>query len=142
MSARGFSFGSIFGSGGASTARSPTIGILFGTHNWTSCKLILDELAKHGLASPDGKTSEGEVIVRIGDAVTERITLAQLYGEWIHAHSFRGRILNGGRSIGMHDDLTNYLVNRTRSSAPFVIKYVPYGSLTEVGSNCIIMNRI
>lgn len=32
----------------------------------------------------------------------------------------------------MHDNLTNYLVDRTRSSTPFVIKYVPYGSLAEV----------
>lgn len=35
-------------------------------------------------------------------------------------------------AIGMHDNLTNYLVDRTRSSTPFVIKYVPYGSLSEV----------
>ena len=35
-------------------------------------------------------------------------------------------------TLGMHDNLTNYLVDRTVSSSPFVIKYVPYGSLTEV----------
>ena len=35
---------------------------------------------------------------------------------------------------GMHDNLTHYLVDRTRSSAPYVIKYVPYGSLSEVCS--------
>lgn len=32
----------------------------------------------------------------------------------------------------MHDNLTHYLADRTRSSTPFVIKYVPYGSLSEV----------
>ena len=28
--------------------------------------------------------------------------------------------------------LTNYLVNRVHSSSPFVIKYIPYGGLSEV----------
>jgi hypothetical protein len=37
----------------------------------------------------------------------------------------------------MHDNLTNYLVDRTRSSTPFVIKYVPYGSLEEVGRHSL-----
>ena len=32
----------------------------------------------------------------------------------------------------MSDALTNYLVDRTRSSSPFVIKYIPYGALSEV----------
>lgn len=36
----------------------------------------------------------------------------------------------------MHDDLTDYLVGRTRSSTPFVIKYVPYGALAEV---CLLL---
>ncbi|KAF7796593.1 hypothetical protein EIP86_007774 [Pleurotus ostreatoroseus] len=90
----------------------PTVGVLFGTHNWESCRLILDELVKRGLAAPEGVTPDGEAVIRIRTAVTERLTLAQLYG--------------------MHDNLTHYLVDRTRSSAPFVIKYVPYGSLSEV----------
>lgn len=34
----------------------------------------------------------------------------------------------------MHDNLTNYLVDRTRTSTPFVIKYVPYGSLAEASA--------
>lgn len=34
---------------------------------------------------------------------------------------------------GMSDALTNSLVDRTRSTSPFVIKYIPYGNLTEVG---------
>ena len=28
--------------------------------------------------------------------------------------------------------LTNYLVDRVRAPAPFVIKYIPYGALSEV----------
>lgn len=34
--------------------------------------------------------------------------------------------------LGMSDGLTNHLVDRTRTSAPFVLKYIPYGSLLEV----------
>ncbi|KAI0308759.1 FAD-linked oxidoreductase-like protein [Amylostereum chailletii] len=89
----------------------PTLGVLFGSHNWTSLRLILDELDKRGLAEKVGEVG-GESVLRLGDAVTDRITLAQLFG--------------------MSDALTNYLVDRTRSSSPFVIKYVPYGALEEV----------
>lgn len=32
----------------------------------------------------------------------------------------------------MADALTDYIVNRTRSSSPVVLKYVPYGALVEV----------
>ena len=32
----------------------------------------------------------------------------------------------------MTDALTNYIVDRTRSSSPFILKYVPYGALVEV----------
>lgn len=32
----------------------------------------------------------------------------------------------------MTDALTNYIVDRTSSSSPFVLKYVPYGALAEV----------
>lgn len=62
-------------------SRVPTVGALFGTHNWTSCRLILDELVKRDLATTEGVTAEGESVVKIGSAVTERLTLAQLYGE-------------------------------------------------------------
>ncbi|EKM60545.1 uncharacterized protein PHACADRAFT_246555 [Phanerochaete carnosa HHB-10118-sp] len=92
--------------------RALTIGVLFGTHNWTSCRLVLDRLVEKGLANAEGATSEREPIVHIGSEVAERVALAQLYG--------------------MHDDLTDYLVGRIRSSMPFVIKYVPYGALAEV----------
>lgn len=62
-------------------ASVPTVGVLFGTHNWESCRLILDELTERGLATPEGVTPEGEAIVKIRTAVTERLTLAQLYGK-------------------------------------------------------------
>ncbi|KDQ53023.1 hypothetical protein JAAARDRAFT_39738 [Jaapia argillacea MUCL 33604] len=84
----------------------PRIGVLFGTHNWESCKLILGQMVQGGLA-----TSEGDV-VRVGEEVCERVTIAQLYG--------------------MSDALTDYLVGRTRSDVPLVMKYVPYGALSEV----------
>ncbi|KAI5120872.1 hypothetical protein M0805_008244 [Coniferiporia weirii] len=90
--------------------RVPGVGILFGTHNWGSCEIILDELVGAGLAARE-REGKGEV-VRIGDEVAERVTFGQLYG--------------------MSDALTDSLVNRTRSTDPFVIKYVPYGALSEV----------
>lgn len=59
--------------------RPPTVGVLFGTHNWTSCKLILDELVASGLAKTADEGGE-EPVVRLGEDVTERITMGQLYG--------------------------------------------------------------
>lgn len=53
---------------------------MFGTHNWNSCKLVLDRLLERGLARQEGMTENGEAVLRIGDAVTERLALAQLYG--------------------------------------------------------------
>ncbi|KAI0791689.1 FAD-linked oxidoreductase-like protein [Abortiporus biennis] len=91
---------------------SPTIGVLFGSHNWTSIKLILQTLQDKGLATVEGKDENGESILKIGDEVTERLTMGQLYG--------------------MSDDLADYIVDRTRSSSPMVLKYVPYGALAEV----------
>ncbi|KAI0063089.1 FAD-linked oxidoreductase [Artomyces pyxidatus] len=90
--------------------QTPGVGVLFGSHNWASCQYILDELVKTRLAVRE--TEDGDDVVRIRDDVAERVTLAQLYG--------------------MSDALTNHLVDKTRSSAPFVIKYVPYGALEEV----------
>lgn len=66
---------------GSDAASVPTVGVLFGTHNWESCRLILNELVKRGLATPEDVTPEGEAIVKIRTAVTERLTLAQLYGK-------------------------------------------------------------
>jgi proline dehydrogenase len=52
----------------------PTIGILFGTHNWNSCRHILDRLVDAGVAVREGG------IVSMKEEVTDRITLGQLYG--------------------------------------------------------------
>lgn len=90
--------------------KAQTMGILFGTHNWTSCELILKELAETGLAKR--VEGEGEEVMSLGDEVTERLTIGQLFG--------------------MSDALTDYLVGRIRSSTPMIIKYVPYGALSEV----------
>jgi proline dehydrogenase len=56
----------------------PVISVVFGTHNWRSCNLILDELTAGGLASKTGSTEQP--ILELGDAVTDRIAVAQLYG--------------------------------------------------------------
>lgn len=69
-----------FGSSKAEVAKAPTVGVLFGTHNWGSCRLILDRLVQKGLAQAVGTTADGEAIVKVGSDVTERVTLAQLYG--------------------------------------------------------------
>ncbi|KAF9487221.1 FAD-linked oxidoreductase [Pleurotus eryngii] len=91
----------------------PAIGVLFGTHNWKSCDLILNELVRHGLASQELLLAGGkEPIIHLDEEVTERVTVGQLYG--------------------MSNALTDHLVGRTRSSSPLVIKYVPYGALSEV----------
>ncbi|KAJ3725778.1 FAD-linked oxidoreductase-like protein [Lentinula raphanica] len=89
----------------------PRIGVLFGTHNWSSVRLILSELHTNGLAEDQRVGNEGEPGLKLDDEVTERVTLGQLYG--------------------MSDELTDYIVHRTRSNSPMVIKYVPYGSLLE-----------
>ncbi|KAH9949482.1 FAD-linked oxidoreductase [Amylocystis lapponica] len=89
-------------------ARAPEhgLGILFGTHNWASAERVLGELVRSGLAgSKDG-------VVSIPDTVAEHVAIGQLYG--------------------MSDALTNHLVDRTRCSTPFVLKYIPYGNLAEV----------
>lgn len=93
---------------------APGIGIFFGTHNWTSCEFILEELVKKGLGVVEhvGIDEVQEDVVRIPLEVGERIAFGQLYG--------------------MSDALTNYLVRRTRCERPCVIKYVPFGALVQV----------
>ena len=52
------------------------LGILFGTHNWESCNLILNELLHLGLAV---KEKEGKKI-GIEEDVLEKVAVGQLYG--------------------------------------------------------------
>lgn len=82
----------------------PRIGVIFGTHNWESCDVVLEELVKANLASKEEIQEEGKrVVVSVRDDVTQRVAIAQLYG--------------------MCDDLTDSLVERTRSKTPLVMKY-------------------
>ncbi|KAF9221317.1 FAD-linked oxidoreductase [Gyrodon lividus] len=98
----------------ASPLRPPRVGVLFGTHNWLSCELVLEELVKNGLAREDSEGAEGgqKGTLIVPPEVADRVTFSQLYG--------------------MSDSLSNYLVGRTKSTTPCVIKYMPYGALREV----------
>lgn len=65
--------------------RCPRVGVLFGTHNWTSSALILDEIVKRQLGNVitnagAGAAEEEERVVNIPDAVAERVAVGQLYG--------------------------------------------------------------
>ncbi|KAJ7073449.1 FAD-linked oxidoreductase [Mycena belliarum] len=95
-------------------ARAPSVGLLFGTHNWASCRRILDGMERRGLAArvrAHTGTQPDEGVLRVDRVVGERVSFGQLYG--------------------MCADLTQYLAARTESAAPMVIKYVPYGALSE-----------
>ncbi|KAF8272420.1 FAD-linked oxidoreductase-like protein [Lactarius quietus] len=85
----------------------PRVGVLFGSHNAESCAKVLDSLVDVGLA-----TREKDGTVKVDDIAAERVALAQLYG--------------------MSDTLTDRLAASVRTRAPFVIKYIPYGALSEV----------
>ncbi|KAJ7612570.1 FAD-linked oxidoreductase [Roridomyces roridus] len=88
---------------------APHVGVLFGTHNWASAEGILRGLEDRGLVVRE-KEKEGRLVVK--EQLGERVTFGQLYG--------------------MCDDLTETLANRLDSNAPMVIKYIPYGALSEV----------
>ena len=109
---------------GAGKGGVAAIGALFGTHNWASANLVVDEMVKLGLA-----THEQDDVVRVSDAAMQRVAVAQLYGEY--ASSLSPPFVSDGNT-GMSDELSDHLVRRARSSSPFVLKYLPYGSLTEV----------
>lgn len=70
-----------------SLSRSPRVGVLFGTHNWDSCDVILNTLVGCGLASKEvipetnGRIRSGITeVVRITPDVAEQVTIGQLYG--------------------------------------------------------------
>ena len=111
---------------------APGVGVMFGTHNWTSSEFILQEIVKKGLGTTKraggDEVPDSEEVVRIPLEVGERITFSQLYG----VLSFSARCGIMLTDIGMSDALTNHLVWRMRSEAPCVLKYVPYGALVEV----------
>lgn len=107
------------------------VGVLFGSHNWESCDLILEELVRQGLANKEVDEGGREVIT-VGTDLGERVTIGQLYG-W-PSHVSTSIIFLIHPPIGMNDALGNSIVDRTRSPHPFLIKYIPYGALSEVRS--------
>jgi len=84
----------------------PRVGVLFGTHNRTSCMKVLDGLVREGIAR-----REGDKTIICAPAA-ERCVIGQLYG--------------------MSDALTDELVAQVVSPSPCIIKYVPYGPLLAV----------
>jgi proline dehydrogenase len=107
---------------GEDPPKCPKIGVLFGTHNWTSTRLILSELVRNRLASATGmENEEGEAVLRLDDQVTERVTLGQLFGMWFILECNIKRVVFLF-PIGMCDGLTDYIVQRTMSNTPIVIK--------------------
>ncbi|KAG9015904.1 hypothetical protein FRB90_004244 [Tulasnella sp. 427] len=90
-----------------------SVGVIFGTHNHGSCERILNGLVSRGLAKVKSRTDDGRIErLRIDDRVAERVLFGQLYG--------------------MCDSLTNYLASTVEASSPVVLKYVPYGKLSDV----------
>jgi proline dehydrogenase len=66
-----------------SKIKIPSIGILFGTHNWESSRLILRELVHNGLAEPlpeEPRPEDGEVVIKIKPEAVERVAVGQLFG--------------------------------------------------------------
>ncbi len=106
----------------ATHTKLPSIGVLFGTHNWESARLVLAELVNNGLAEAlpeEPRQEDGEVAIKVKPEAVERVAIAQLFGTYATLiSSFLLTIF----WTGMSDDLTQYLVNRTKAPTPFVIK--------------------
>lgn len=66
----------------SSAGYAPRIGVLFGTHNWTSSEVILRELVNNGLAHENVASTDGirKGTVTVPVEVAERLTFGQLYG--------------------------------------------------------------
>ncbi|KAB5591466.1 hypothetical protein CTheo_5070 [Ceratobasidium theobromae] len=104
---RGLINGLLGGSWGGTPNPSSGIGLLFGTHNDISCVHILECLVETGLAD---KMRNGKYVIKSG--VEERLCFGQLYG--------------------MRDDLTEWMAGSVEAQSPVVLKYVPYGALSDV----------
>ena len=76
-----------------------------------------------GLASDISARGQMGKIIRVDDEVAEKITLGQLYGMLRYLFS-APVVIQECLVKGMCDALTNSLVERVRSTVPFVIKYV------------------
>ena len=111
-----------------STKRA-NIGVLFGTHNWDSCRLVLDELVDAGLAT---RREEGGV-ASLEEEVVDRVAVAQLYGGFSLSFERGERLIQRGFILGMCDDLTDWIVRRTESRTPFVVKCVFFRIFLKLG---------
>ena len=148
--------------GMSSSNSTPGIGVLFGTHNWKSSRLVLDEILRVGLGkevvesnSISGseathieieRSRRGKVDKKIilSEEVPQRVTIAQLYGEHFLDSLLEIIALTQNHIHvykGMSDSLAAYLVDRTSPSSPapihshptpFVIRNIPYGPLRDV----------
>jgi proline dehydrogenase len=60
------------------------LGVLFGTHNWESCDVILNELVNCGLGVAVVDKDEGGSgkVTEIGTDLAERMIFGHLYGKW------------------------------------------------------------
>ena len=72
------------------TSLTPGIGVLFGTHNWKSSRLVLDEILKVGLgkevvdsSSVSAKGVEKKKKIVLSEGVRQRVCMAQLYGNFL-----------------------------------------------------------
>ena len=78
------------------TSLTPGIGVLFGTHNWKSSRLVLDEILKVGLGKEVVDSNSMGVDTRIerkgvektkkivlSEGVRQRVCMAQLYGKFL-----------------------------------------------------------
>jgi len=67
------------------------ISAYFGTHNWESTRLVLEEMVRNGLGEiveqhapneslKENVDLEGSFVVKIGEGVVQRVAMGQLYG--------------------------------------------------------------
>jgi proline dehydrogenase len=72
---------------------SPRIGVMFGTHNRNSCRMVLDRIVNAGLGTRVQGHEEG--VIELGDGVTERVAIAHLYGQSASVYPCTSRLIDG-----------------------------------------------
>lgn len=97
-----------------SSHESPGIGVLFGTHNWQSCEIVMDCLVKEELATVDGKQ------IVVSDAVANRVSFGQLLGMTARNRSMR--LFAHLQPAGMSNALTDHIAQAIRAPSPMVLK--------------------
>lgn len=114
--------------------QTPSIGVIFATHNAESVSRVIDGMVERGLATKE--TGEGGKLVA-GDEIRKRLCFGQLYGQPRSSSSCQRLVadthLPPSFGPGMSDPLTYYTSSAFKSGgSPLVLKYVPYGNLAEV----------